>query len=91
MDEEYPYELGFEDGSITIINSSIDYLTGKAYENRGQICRDAVTHATGDYFMLADDDDIYLPWHIEQAVAGLKIISVEGNALIIWKIIDITK
>ena len=23
--------------------------------------------------MLADDDDIYLPWHIEQAVDGIKI------------------
>lgn len=79
-DEEYPYELGFEDGSITIINNGIDYLTGKAYENRGQICRDAVTHATGDYFMLADDDDIYLPWHIEQAVAGIEKLGTDA-----WK------
>lgn len=71
-DEEYPMELGFDDDSIIVINNGIDYQTNKPYENRGQICRDAVTHTTGDYFMLADDDDIYLPWHLEQAVNGIK-------------------
>lgn len=70
-DEEYPYSLEFEDDSIVIINNGIDYQTNFPYNNRGQICRDAVTYATGDYFMLADDDDIYLPWHIEQAVDGI--------------------
>lgn len=79
-DEEYPYSLGFEDKSIIIINNHLNYKTGEVYKNRGQICRDAVTHATGDYFMLADDDDIYLPWHIQQAVDG--IIS---NGLDAWK------
>lgn len=67
-DTEYPLELGFVDPTIVVVNNNTDYLTGLPYTNRGQICRDAVTHATGDYFMLADDDDIYLPWHIEQAV-----------------------
>lgn len=71
-DEEHPYSLGFEDPSIIIVNNGIDYKTGEPYKNRGQICRDAVTHASGYYFMLADDDDIYLPWHIEQAVDGIK-------------------
>lgn len=70
-DVQHPYTLGFEDLSIVIINNEIDYQTGLLYKNRGQICRDAVTHTTGDYFMLADDDDIYLPWHIEQAVDGI--------------------
>lgn len=70
-DEEYPYSLGFEDPSIIIVNNGIDYQTGTPYQNRGQICRDAVTHATGDYFMLADDDDIYLPWHMQQAYEGI--------------------
>lgn len=79
-DEEYPYSLSFEDDSIKIINNGIDYITGKPYENRGQICRDAVTHATGDYFMLADDDDIYLPWHLQQAVDG-----IEANGKDAWK------
>jgi len=79
-DEEYPYILEFEDSSIIVINNNIDYKTGKSYQNRGQICRDAVTHATGDYFMLADDDDIYLPWHIQQAVEG-----IEESGMDAWK------
>lgn len=79
-DEEHPYTLGFEDDSIIIVNNGIDYKTGLPYENRGQICRDAVTHATGDYFMLADDDDIYLPWHLQQAVEG-----IEENGKDAWK------
>lgn len=79
-DMEYSYELGIEDESIKIINNDTDYITNKPYENRGQICRDAVTHATGYYFMLADDDDIYLPYHIEQAVDG-----IENNGKDAWK------
>lgn len=70
-DEEYPYELGIDDNRIIIINNGIDYTTKQPYTNRGDICRDAVSHATGDYFMLADDDDIYLPYHIQQAVDGI--------------------
>jgi ADP-L-glycero-D-manno-heptose 6-epimerase len=79
-DEEYPLELDFHDDSITVINNGIDYKTNLEYKNRGQICRDAVTHATGEYFMLADDDDIYLPWHIQQAVDGIKDIQRDA-----WK------
>jgi len=79
-DEEHPYELGFNDDSIIIINNGIDYETGKPYENRGQICRDAITHATGYYFMLADDDDVYLPWHIQQAVEGIEELGTDA-----WK------
>ena len=79
-DEEYPYSLSFEDDTIIIINNGINYENGEPYENRGQICRDAVTHATGDYFMLADDDDIYLPWHMQQAVEG-----IEENGKDAWK------
>jgi hypothetical protein len=79
-DEDHPYELGFEDDTIIIINNGINYQNGFDYENRGQICRDAITHATGDYFMLADDDDIYLPWHIQQAVDGIEELGTDA-----WK------
>jgi glycosyltransferase involved in cell wall biosynthesis len=79
-DEEFPYTSELEDESIIIINNGTDYVTGRPYENRGQICRDAVTHASGDYFMLADDDDIYLPWHMQQAVDG-----IENNGKDAWK------
>ena len=71
-DTEHPYSLGFEDADIVVVNNSINYETGNPYKNRGEICRDAVTHASGDYFMLADDDDVYLPWHIQQAVEGIQ-------------------
>jgi hypothetical protein len=70
-DTEHPMELGFSADDIIVVNNNTDYETGNPYQNRGQICRDAVTHATGDYFMLADDDDIYLPWHMRQAHDGI--------------------
>lgn len=79
-DMEYPFELGFSDPDIILVNNNTDYRTGLPYTNRGQICRDAVTHARGDYFMLADDDDIYLPWHLKQAYEG--IVEIERDA---WK------
>ncbi len=79
-DTDYPLVKGMVDDTITIINNNTDYQTGLPYTNRGQICRDAVTHVTGDYFMLADDDDIYLPWHLQQAVD--KIQEVGRDA---WK------
>lgn len=66
--------------NLILINNAVDYVTGKYYTNRGAICRDAVGHATGDYFMLADDDDVYLPWHVRQAVDG-----IESNGKAAWK------
>ena len=79
-DIEYPLYLNFDDKSIIIINNDIDYLSKMPYKNRGQICRDAVTHATGEYFMLADDDDIYLPWHMQQAVDKIQEVGKDA-----WK------
>ncbi len=72
-DEENPFSLdpSLDYSNIIVVNNGIDYETHLPYTNRGAICRDAVTHATGDYFMLADDDDIYLPWHFRQAVEGI--------------------
>lgn len=79
-DVDNPIRLGFEDNSIIIINNNTDYKSGLPYSNRGQICRDAIVHASGFYFMLADDDDIYLPWHIQQAVE-----SIEKTGKDAWK------
>lgn len=81
-DTENPMSLdeSLFDYNIILVNNSIDYITGLEYTNRGQICRDAVSHATGDLFMLADDDDIYLPWHLRQAVDG-----IESNGKDAWK------
>lgn len=79
-DEEYPYVMENQPENVIIVNNGIDYQTGEPYTNRGFICRDAVTHATGDYFMLADDDDIYLPWHLQQAVEGIEELGTDA-----WK------
>lgn len=81
-DTEHPIELtglGIYD-DVRVINNSIDYITGQPYTNRGDICRDAVTHSNGYYFMLADDDDIYLPYHIQQAVEGIEELGTDA-----WK------
>lgn len=79
-DMEFPYEMLVNVSNVIVVNNDKDYQTGLPYTNRGQICRDAVTHANGDYFMLADDDDIYLPYHMEQAVNGIK-----SNGMDAWK------
>lgn len=79
-DIEFPYKLGFEDPTITVVNNGYDYLTGLPYTNRGDICRDAVWHARGDYFMLMDDDDIFLPWYVEQGVNKIEEIGKDA-----WK------
>lgn len=79
-DIEFPYRMGYEDPSITIVNNAYDYLTGLPYTNRGDICRDAVWHARGDYFMLMDDDDIYLPWYVQQGVDMIEKVGKDA-----WK------
>jgi len=79
-DIEYPYIMDEIPSNVKIINNGNNYNDNRAYNNRGDICRDAVSHCTGDYFMLADDDDIYLPWHIQQAVEGIE--EIEEDA---WK------
>jgi len=81
-DVENPIELGGLgiNDDIIVVNNNVDYISGKAYTNRGDICRDAVTHTDGYYFMLGDDDDIYLPYHIQQAVDG-----IEENGKDAWK------
>jgi len=79
-DEEFPYTMENQQDNVTIVNNGVDYVTNVNYTNRGDICRDAVTHATGDYFMLGDDDDIYLPFHLQQAVDGIEELGTDA-----WK------
>lgn len=79
-DEQFPLSLDEPDSSIIVVNNGIDLIKGTPYTNRGDICRDAVSFATGDLFMLADDDDVYLPWHIEQAVNELELCGKDA-----WK------
>lgn len=74
-DTTYPLILGeslkkFEN-KIFIINNSIDFITAQDYTSVGAIRRDALTYATGDYYNCWDDDDIFLPNHLQQCVEGL--------------------
>lgn len=56
---------------IVVINNSHDTKTGELYTNVGAIRRDALIFAGGDYVVTWDDDDIFLPWFMQQAVDRL--------------------
>ena len=65
--ENIPMSLHLNYG-VTIINSNIDLITKEPYTNVGAIRRDALKFATGDYVVTWDDDDIFLPHFMQQAV-----------------------
>lgn len=65
---------------IQIYNSNIDLLTETIYTNTGAIRRDGVQRSTGEYYITWDDDDIFLPWNIQQCYDG--IIRTNARA---WK------
>lgn len=56
-----------------LVNNCIDELTKKTYTNLGDIYRDAVKYIPEDVDVInfSDDDDIFLPNHIEEGVKGL--------------------
>lgn len=75
-DVENPLELDdtftLEDKSkIKIYNTNIDLATGNLYNSTGAIRRDGVTRSTGNLYITWDDDDIFLPWNIQQCYDGL--------------------
>jgi glycosyltransferase involved in cell wall biosynthesis len=53
---------------IMIINCTTDLETKKPYTNVGAIRRDALKFAGGDFVVTWDDDDIFLPHFMQQAV-----------------------
>jgi glycosyltransferase involved in cell wall biosynthesis len=69
-DDESPYELNpyMQQFGVKVINNNIDYITGEPYTNVGAIRRDALTHASGDYYICFDDDDVHLPWFMQQGI-----------------------
>ncbi len=81
-DYTHPLELNdiLKSENIKIINNGIDYETKMPYTNTGAIRRDAVTHASGNYFMLWDDDDLYLDFNLQQAVN-----KIQENGKKAWK------
>jgi glycosyltransferase involved in cell wall biosynthesis len=71
-----PYEISLIDTNIIIVNSNTDSLTQKPYTNVGAIRRDALMLATGDYVVTWDDDDIFLPHFMQQAIDGMERTSL---------------
>jgi hypothetical protein len=61
------------DSNLTLVNNHIDYHTKSPYTNLGAIYRDAITHIPQDTDVIIfwDDDDLFLPNHITEGVAGL--------------------
>jgi glycosyltransferase involved in cell wall biosynthesis len=57
---------------VVIINSNRDTITKESYTNVGAIRRDALIFASGDYVVTWDDDDIFLPYFMEQAVERMQ-------------------
>ena len=53
---------------ILIINCNNDSVTNLPYTNVGAIRRDALMFASGDYVCTFDDDDVFLPHYMEQAI-----------------------
>lgn len=58
--------------NIKIINNNVDFESKMEYTNVGAIRRDALTYATGDYVVTWDDDDIFLPFFMRQAIDRMR-------------------
>lgn len=57
-----------------LVNKSLYSKTGKPYTNLGDIYNDAILYVPDDVDVItfADDDDIYLPNHLEEGIKGLQ-------------------
>lgn len=62
------------DDRFVLVNNPNDLETGEGYKNLGAIYRDALTYVPEDVEVInfMDDDDVFLPDHIEQGLKGLE-------------------
>lgn len=67
-------EMG--ENKVFFFNCSIDRETNLPYTNVGAIRRDALRHADGDYTITYDDDDVFMPWFMQQ---GMDRIQATGR------------
>jgi len=58
---------------VILINNCVSKDTGEKYTNLGEIYKDVITYIPEDVDVITfwDDDDIFLPNHIEEGVKGL--------------------
>jgi len=68
VDNPYPTHFDLDAHGVMIINCGIDMETKEPYTNVGAIRRDALMFAGGDYVVTWDDDDIFLPHFMSQAM-----------------------
>lgn len=72
---EIPLELDdkLDVNKFLLVNNHLSYSTGKPYVTLGEIYNDAITHIPEDTDIvnMMDDDDIYLPDHVEEGVKGI--------------------
>ena len=71
-DIENPYSENILPYGIMIVNCATDLETKKPYTNVGAIRRDALKFAGGDLVVTWDDDDLWLPHFMQQAVDRMK-------------------
>lgn len=57
---------------VFLINWNRDRVTKKPYDNVGAIRRDALMFVSGDYTVTWDDDDIFLPHFMQQAIDRIR-------------------
>jgi glycosyltransferase involved in cell wall biosynthesis len=72
LNQELINSIGDKNIELKFINNNTDQVTGMPYTNVGAIRRDALEHATGEYVMTYDDDDIYLPWFFRQSLNRIR-------------------
>lgn len=75
----YPLQLP-DNKHIVLINQHIDSLTNQPYTSLGAIYNDILTYVGAEYDAIThwDDDDLFLPNHIEEGAKSLFIATLEG-------------
>ena len=64
---------------IKIVNQQHKF-NGQPYQSLGDVRNASLEHAEGDIYICWDDDDLFMPWHISQAMAHYNAAPVKA-----WK------
>jgi glycosyltransferase involved in cell wall biosynthesis len=73
IDHPYTCTEAMVYNNVIVVNNGIDYRTNQPYADVGSIRRDALAfHCSGDYVITWDDDDVFLPWFMQQGIDRIK-------------------